>query len=102
MRDAMSFRKEALSIAVLILLATAGCGPWSGAKNGGSSQSLSKLVSGACPFKVGGGAFTPSDVECGYVVMRENRSAVNHETIKLAVAIFKARDPHPAADPLIY
>lgn len=45
---------------------------------------------------------TDQNVECGYVTVPENRSDPDSNTIRLAVAIFKAKSATPAADPIIY
>lgn len=46
----------------------------------------------------------PADqtVECGYVTVLENHSDPAGDTIRLAVAVFKAKSANPAPDPIIY
>jgi pimeloyl-ACP methyl ester carboxylesterase len=48
--------------------------------------------------------YTPGthQVECGYLVVPEDRSQPDGPTVKLHVAIFKSRAAHPAPDPVIY
>ncbi len=51
-----------------------------------------------CPFDV------PSAyrVECGYLVVPEDRSDPDGRTIRLAVAVFRSRSSSPAPDPVVY
>ncbi len=51
-----------------------------------------------CPFDI------PSDenIECGYLIVPENRQANNGNTIALAVAIFYSWSDSPQPDPIIY
>ncbi len=42
------------------------------------------------------------DVECGVVVIPQDRSNPEERTLRLAVAVFKARSQTPAPDPLIF
>jgi hypothetical protein len=46
----------------------------------------------------------PSDVaiECGYLVVRENRQLLDGPTIRLAVAIIRSRGDHPAPNPVVF
>lgn len=41
-------------------------------------------------------------VECGYLVVPEDRAKSDGKTIKLAVARFKSSDSNPASDPVVY
>lgn len=41
-------------------------------------------------------------VECGYLIVPENRADPAGRTIRLHVAIFKSRSPNPAPDPVIH
>src|SRR5207248_2446749 len=54
-----------------------------------------------CPFPVSGGFVEGKDVKCGFLVVPEDRSQSQGPTIRLAVAIFKTPNPHPAPDPLL-
>jgi uncharacterized protein (DUF885 family)/pimeloyl-ACP methyl ester carboxylesterase len=49
--------------------------------------------------------FTPPygyEVECGYLVVPENRSKPDSPSIRVHVAIFKSTNPDPKPDPVIY
>jgi pimeloyl-ACP methyl ester carboxylesterase len=72
-------------------------------------------ASPASAAKPGGGApaFTPTDcppdlapagvaVDCGYVVVPENRSKANSRTIRVAAAIVHATAALPKADPILF
>jgi hypothetical protein len=54
-----------------------------------------------CPFPVSGDFVEGKDVKCGFLVVPEDRSQPQSPTIRLAVAIFKTPNPHPAPDPLL-
>src|SRR5207248_5056224 len=54
-----------------------------------------------CPFPVSGDFVEGKDVKCGFLVVPEDRSQPQGPTIRLAVAIFKTPNPHPAPDPLL-
>jgi pimeloyl-ACP methyl ester carboxylesterase len=51
-----------------------------------------------CPFDVPAGA----TVDCGYVVVPEDRSGDPTDTVRLAVAIYHSFSDEPAPDPVIY
>jgi pimeloyl-ACP methyl ester carboxylesterase len=52
----------------------------------------------ACPVE-----FSPDvRVDCGYVVVRENRARATGRTIRLAVAILRTQSPHPKPDPILF
>ena len=57
-----------------------------------------RFESAACPFDIPKG----QNVECGYLVVPEDRSQPDGPTIRLAVAIFKSHSNNPAADPIVY
>jgi pimeloyl-ACP methyl ester carboxylesterase len=86
--------------AVLLLLAAAACASPSGASLPPGATPVFKPTT--CPFSLKGGKFTAGYVRCGYVLVPENRSVKHSPTIRLAVAVFKARGSHPAPDPLVY
>ena len=44
---------------------------------------------------------TEKHVECGYVVVPENRTKNNGKTIKLPIAILKSESPNPKSDPVL-
>lgn len=96
----MSSRSRALSIVALLILVLTGYG--APATSGASPSRQATFISTSCPFKVGGGAFKPVDVRCGFLVVPENRQVDDSHSIKLAVAVFRARGSHPAPYPLIY
>ncbi len=52
----------------------------------------------ACPFRVPAGA----TVDCGTVVVPEDRSGDPADTIQLAVAVYRSTSDAPAPDPVIY
>jgi pimeloyl-ACP methyl ester carboxylesterase len=95
--------RRALSFVVLSALLASGCGE---ATSSGSSaiapNHSATFQTTSCPFKVKGGAFPSSHIRCGYLVVPENRQSDSGKTIRVAVAIFKATQPHPAPDPLVY
>jgi len=51
-----------------------------------------------CPFKI------PADriIQCGYLVVPEDRSQPGGRVIRLGVAIVKSASPHPAPDPILH
>ncbi len=53
-----------------------------------------------CPFGGVAGVVEGRDVRCGYLVVPEDHSRPGGPTLRLAVAIFKSSDPHPA-DPVL-
>ncbi len=54
-----------------------------------------------CPFPLGTSLVEGQDVRCGFLTVPEDRSQPGSPTIRLAVAIFKTPDPHPAPDPVL-
>jgi pimeloyl-ACP methyl ester carboxylesterase len=96
----MSLPTRALSFATLAILVLAGCGSPSGSRSPTAGYTAFEPTS--CPFPVAQGAFTPSHIRCGYLVVPENRQAETGKTVKLAVAVFKSPSRNPAPDPLIY
>lgn len=53
-----------------------------------------------CPFEVP--ASLPTPIECGYLIVPEDRSNPDSESIELAVAILSSRSATPAPDPVIF
>jgi pimeloyl-ACP methyl ester carboxylesterase len=51
-----------------------------------------------CPFNVPPGA----EIECGYLVVPEDRGQPDGRAIRLAVAILKSRADNPAPDPVVF
>ena len=65
--------------------------------DGAVDESLeSSFVWDECPFEV----FDDEDIDCGYLIVPEDRSDPDTSEIELAVAI--VRSPNPAPDPIIY
>ena len=46
--------------------------------------------------------FSPFNVECGYLIVPENRNKQNSPPIRIHVAIFKSSNANPKPDPVIY
>jgi pimeloyl-ACP methyl ester carboxylesterase len=63
-----------------------------------NKSEVPRFEKASCPFSF------PSDVavECGYLVVRENRQRQDSPTIRLAVAIISSRSDHPAPDPAVF
>ncbi|MEW6093488.1 MAG: alpha/beta fold hydrolase [Chloroflexota bacterium] len=53
---------------------------------------------GDCPFENPG----EGEISCGYVVVPENRTRSAADTIRLAVVVYQATGPDPAAEPVIF
>ncbi len=81
---------------ILILLASllAACLP----AQAPASTAVPRFEKAECPFIKPAGA----KVECGYLVVPENRAKADGKTIRLAVAIFKTANPNPRPDPILY
>jgi len=60
--------------------------------------SLPAFEPSACNFEYS----SPVGVECGYLVVPENRSKPGSPPIRIHVAIFKSANPNPKPDPVIY
>ena len=90
-------------IAVLVALVVAtGASALMGTPIAAQAQTYTPRFSTAtCGFSIGSGLVAGRDVRCGYLTVPENRARPTH-SIRLAVAIFKSADAHPAADPLIF
>ncbi len=56
----------------------------------------------ACPFDLPAGQVEGETVECGYVVVPEDRADPDSPTIRLAVATFHHPDGDPESDPVLY
>jgi len=59
---------------------------------------ISPFKSADCPFDIPEG----EHIECGYLVVPEDRSRPGGPTIQLAVAILKSHSANPAPDPVIF
>src|SRR4051812_7530732 len=64
-------------------------------------QDTPPLESAPCPFH---DDTIPAEqrIDCGYLVVPEDRAAPDGKTIRLAVAIIRARTSHPAPDPIVF
>lgn len=62
-------------------------------------QTTSAFQAAACPFKVGAGLVEGQQVSCGYITVPENRATKSDRKVKLAVAIFKAKQYMTSVDP---
>ncbi len=56
----------------------------------------------SCPFRLPVGVSEGKDVDCGYLVVPEDRSDPQSRSIRLAVAIFRNPGKTVKADPIIY
>ena len=56
----------------------------------------------ACPFTLGAGQVEGETVTCGFVVVPEEYTRPDGRTIRLAVAVFKARTNNPEPAPLVW
>jgi pimeloyl-ACP methyl ester carboxylesterase len=63
-----------------------------------AQEAVPRFEPSDCPFQVPAGAA----VECGYLVVPEDRGQPDGRTIRLAVAILKSRSDNPAPDPVVY
>lgn len=53
-----------------------------------------------CPFDTN--KFDTERLQCGYVIVPENREKENGKTLRLAVGIMKAQAPNPKPDPFVF
>lgn len=53
-----------------------------------------------CPFE-GGEWLAGEDIDCGYLVVPENRKKDNGRVLRLAVAILRSTSPDPKPDPVV-
>jgi pimeloyl-ACP methyl ester carboxylesterase/predicted small lipoprotein YifL len=58
--------------------------------------------SAPCPFDLPAGQVDGQTVECGYLLVPEDRADPQSRTLRLAVAIFHHPDGHPQPDPILY
>lgn len=61
-----------------------------------SSDTTVQYEPSTCPLMM------PSNVECGYLTVPEDRAVPDSPTIRLAVAIYRTRSSEPAPDPLLF
>lgn len=60
-----------------------------------AQSSVPRFEPSPCQFELPSGQIEGETVECGYLIVPENRSDPHSPTIKLAVAIFKSTNPNP-------
>lgn len=64
-----------------------------------AAQELPRFERATCPFD---GADGREDVQCGYLVVPENRAYPNRRTLRLAVAVLRSLSETPEPDPLVF
>lgn len=67
--------------------------------NSQTGHPTSAFQAASCPFQPGSGIVEGQQLNCGYVTVPENRSTNNGQKVRLAVAIFKARQYMNSIDP---
>lgn len=67
-----------------------------------TARSVAAFEEAACPFALPPGHAEGETVECGYLVVPEDRAAPDSRLIRLAVAVFRHPDGAPEPDPIIY
>jgi pimeloyl-ACP methyl ester carboxylesterase len=65
----------------------------------GAAQKLPRFERTTCPFD---GADGRDDVQCGYLVVPENRDYPDRRTLRLAVAVLKSLSEAPEPDPIVF
>lgn len=65
----------------------------------GARENVPRFEPANCPFE---GAEGRDDIQCGYLVVAENRNKPDGRTLRLAVSILKSLSDEPLADPLVY
>jgi len=65
----------------------------------GAQEIVPRFEPANCPFE---GAEGRDDIECGYLVVAEDRNKPDRRTLRLAVSILKSLSDEPLADPLVY
>jgi pimeloyl-ACP methyl ester carboxylesterase len=64
-----------------------------------AQEEVPRFEPASCPFE---GAEGRDDIECGYLVVAENRDEPDGRTLRLAVSILKSLSDKPLTDPLVY
>jgi pimeloyl-ACP methyl ester carboxylesterase len=68
--------------------------------NGALAQSdVPRFEQAPCPFAAEG---VPDAVECGWLVVSENRAKADGRTLRLSVAVIRSIDENPRPDPLVF
>jgi pimeloyl-ACP methyl ester carboxylesterase len=75
---------------------------FSGSTNTAKVTYQPKFEDAPCPFEIPAGQVEGETVECGYLVVPENRADPETKTIRLSVAIFRHPGGAIHADPIIY
>ena len=65
-------------------------------------ESLATFEPASCPMQLPAGQTEGESVECGYLVVPEDRADPDSDTIRLAVAIFHPPDGPSHPDPIVY
>ena len=76
--------------------------PTAAATSEPTPQPAAAFQSGPCPFDLPAGQVESETVECGYLLVPEDRTDPASPTLRLAVAIFRHPDGQPEPDPIIY
>ncbi len=66
------------------------------------AEPVATFEEGPCPFELPSGHAEGETVECGYLIVPEDRADPDSRDIRLAVAIFRYPDGAPEPDPIIY
>ena len=94
----------------VVLLAFGGlvsCTPFTSSPGSSASAtpqqqaSAPRLIPSTCPMTLPAPYVQGKNIECSYLVVKEDRADPNSRDLLLAVARVKSCDPRPAADPLI-
>jgi hypothetical protein len=91
-----------VALVALFLLSTAGGLTLGAAQATVDHAGAARLVTSACPFKLGAGMTAGKNVYCGYLVVPEDRAHPAGPSLRLAVAVFKSPSARPAPAPLIF
>lgn len=89
--------KKTLSLVFIVSLFSAILFSPSGRPSYAQSDPVPRFEDAACPFILPEGQVEGETVNCGYLIVPENRSDPASPTIKLAVAIFKSTSDTPQA-----
>lgn len=87
-----------LQLLIAVALAVGCCPPAAAAPRAQRSEAFQPA---ACMFDLPPGVRDGEDIECGYLTVPEHHARPDGRTIRLAVAIIKARGENPAPDPLV-
>jgi pimeloyl-ACP methyl ester carboxylesterase len=89
------FHVPALLAFLSILLGLAACGRQD------DRADLSTFEAAPCPMELPTSVRHGEDIVCGYVTVPEEHAHPEGETVRLAVAVVKSTNEHPAPDPLV-